>query len=72
MRKDDELRYPFKEIGGAEAKTGGSEVKGGQKVARPPGTPANGNGSGVTSAAGQAFQKAKAQALRGKAAAEKK
>lgn len=59
----------------AEMKTG---IGGGVKVARPPGTPATatGNGvarplgapatgNGVTSAAGQAFQKAKAHALSG-------
>ncbi|KAF7188698.1 Mitochondrial genome maintenance protein [Pseudocercospora fuligena] len=70
MRKDDELRYPFKEIGTPDAASATG--------ARPPGTKAptnsNGNaakspvkntttnGKGVASAASQAFQKAKTEA----------
>lgn len=71
MRKDDELKYPLKEVA-MDSNTSSAAVAGGYKTARPPGTPAtataNGNGSGVASAAGQAFQRAKTQA----ASAQKK
>lgn len=69
MRKDDELKYPLKEVA-MDSNTSSAAVAGGYKTARPPGTPAtaNVNGSGVANAAGQAFQKAKTQA----ASAQKK
>ncbi|KXT00206.1 hypothetical protein AC578_7002 [Pseudocercospora eumusae] len=69
MRKDDQLKYPFKEVGTPDAASATG--------ARPPATkaPTNGNGSvakssfnnaangkGVASAASQAFQKAKTEA----------
>ncbi|PPJ59915.1 hypothetical protein CBER1_08317 [Cercospora berteroae] len=73
MRKDDELRFPWKEVGPAGT-SNKANAEGTHKTPRPPGTPAtgNGNGKGVASAASQAFQKAKAQATSGQAAAGKK